>query len=337
MPNTFKTISLLLTIITYASCSDEKQYLEKDLQEDFSLNQWGDNSHFIDLRSLVIYESNVYMVDYELNKVFVIDHDGGLSSIIGSMGRGPGELLGAIQIYKKTDTLYVLSASTNKLEVFNLGQHKRSIDLSGIDARNYGGRFSVDSQIIYMSYPHAQGSLSAISMEGKLESFFGIMKKFSTERQTLFQNHRAVFNHNNSIVAVPYSLPYVERYNRKGELTDKFSYESIPFLEERIQEAKMNLYKENFVSNYVSDVYISGDLLYLLMVHTENEKVYSNKIIVVDLAPNSMRVKEVLNLGPDWHNSLAVSQQNIWTVKRNRMGVFLSRYLIEKENPSEPI
>lgn len=325
--NSKKIIALFYAIFLISCNQQDLNIRELKLVEDLSIDEFDNGSYFNDIRSLAAHQDNIYLVDYSLNQVFLVDKDGKFVHAIGKPGRGPGELLGAGQMAIHNDTLYVFSDEKQDFEVYINDKYIATLSLSNTPALSDGSRFAVDAENIFISMPQTEGSISKIPLNNPQEAqVFGTMVNFSSERQTLFQNYRHIIRYKNNILSIPASLNFIERYSLNGELLEKFPYENVAFIQQRIDHARLQLHKENQVMILVSDAYVYADKLYLLTLHNENERAFCNKLLVFDLGEEQFRLNAILDLGPGWFSSICVSSDHLWTIKSNRGKQSLTRF-----------
>lgn len=329
----YRNVLNLLIVLLFVGCvSAEEDFTAVQLVDDLRIEQLPDSSFFIGVRSVFIDQNKVYMADSELNQVIVFDENGSFFSSVGQLGRGPGELLGPGQLYIYNDTLFVFSGGKHALDLFINGQFVKTIPFLDLKGRYIGGRFFVDSQNIYISMVDLDGCIAVIPFNNLKENrSFGQLFPFNTDKQTIVQNHRQIFLHNNTVLSISLTQPRVERYSKEGILLEDFSFENLELLKPRIQEAQAQISKENLTVNLVGDAYLFNDLLYLLLYHSDNDKVYSNKILLIDLSGESMKLKKLLDLGPGWYTAIGVSAENIWAFRSDAHMRYLARFPIKSK------
>ena len=323
---------LLIFLFSVACESAEEDLAEIQLVDDLRIEHLPDSSFFIGVRSVFIDNNKVYLADSEINQVIVLDENGSFVSSVGQLGRGPGDLLGPGQLYIYNDTLFVFNGGKHALDLFINGQFVKTIPFLDLRGRYVGGRFCVDSKNIYISMVDLDGCVAVIPFNNlKGNRSFGQLFPFNTDKQTIVQNHRQIFLHNNTVLSISLTQPRVERYSKEGILLEDFSFENLELLKPRIQEAQAQISKENLTVNLVGDAYLFNDLLYLLLYHSDNDKVYSNKILLIDLSGESMKLKKLLDLGPGWFTTIGVSGENIWALRSDAHMRYLARFPLKSQ------
>jgi len=306
---------LYLLIPAFLSCSFQKKKIEEiQLSHNLVLSELSDSISFVDIRSIIVTEDLLYLVDYEINHLLSMDIEGSLKSAVGRAGHGPGEFLGAGQFFLFNDTIFVFSAGKNAMEIFLDTNYIETMHFNNMHGRYGGGRFCADSDNIYMPLANKESNISVISMGSKVVvDTFGKIQPFKTERQTIFQNSlNGVFSHENEILAVFSSLPKVERYSKRGELKEVFSLMNVSILQEQLQFSQNQLHIENLTVNLVTDSYLKDDLLYILLNHREGESIFSNRVLVLDVSNSRIELSYILNLGEGWYRCIGVSNDYLW-------------------------
>ena len=307
-------ILYVLTLSFFSCIYQEKGNNEIQLNNDLILSTLSDSIFFVDIRSIIVSEDKLYIVDYEKNHVVCMDEEGTISFIIGREGHGPGEFLGAGQIFEFNDTLFVFSAGKNAIEVFNFANYIKTIHFNNIVGRYGGSRFFANSENIYIPLANPESNISVISLKKKeVVSVFGNIQSFKTERQTIFQNFlNGVFYYENELFAVFSSLPKVERYSKNGDLKEVFSLMDIAILQEQLQFSQNQLHIENLTVNLISDSYLKNGFLYILLNHRKDENIFSNRVLVLDVSNGKIEYSRTLNLGEGRFRSIGVSNDFLW-------------------------
>jgi hypothetical protein len=323
---------LLKALLFFACVSAEEDLAEIQLVDDLRIEQLPDSSFLIGVRSVFIDHNKVYLADSERNQVVVFDENGSFVSSIGQLGRGPGELLGPGQLYINNDTLFVFSGGKHAIDLFSNNQFVKTIPFSDINGMYTGGRFFVDSGEVFISMVDLNGCISAIPINSIDENrSFGQLTRFSTDKQTIIQNHRKVFLHRNKTIAVSFFQPIIERYSKDGKLLEKFSYENLELISPQIQKAREQLSAENVAICLAVDAYIYKNYIYVLLCYSDNDRAYSNKILLIDLSGESMKLKKLLDLGPGWFTTIGVSGENIWAFRSDAHMRYLARFPLKSQ------
>jgi len=324
----YRNVLFFFKVFLFFSCLPaEKDIAEIHLVDDLRLAQLPDSSYLIRVSSIFIDQGKIYLADPELNNVVVLDENGVFVQNIGQLGRGPGELLWPGQLYSKNDTLFVFSGGKNAIDIFSNSQFVRTIPFSDVNGMYSGGRFFVDSGKVFISMVDLNGSISVIPVNNINQNLsFGQFIRFSTDKQSIIQNHRSVFLHGNTVISVSFFQPIIERYSKDGNLLEMFSYENLELISHRIQNARAQLATENVALCIAADAYIYNDILYVLLCHSDDEGVYSSTILLFDLSGEKIEVRKKIDLGQGWFTAIGVTEENIWAFRSDAQDRYLARF-----------
>src|SRR5699024_6159510 len=104
----------------------------KDLTNSISLaiDQLSDSSFFCNVTSIDYKDGKYYISDYERGNIFVLDKQLNLINTLGIKGKGPGELLGASQLFvHSADSVLIYNDGKKSIELFDQERHQSTITL----------------------------------------------------------------------------------------------------------------------------------------------------------------------------------------------------------------
>lgn len=295
------------------SCKRHSVDLENiELRKDYGISQSGDSIFFSGIRS-IFFDKYLYMSNYRMNQILVLDEMGHLICTLGSEGRGPGEFVGVSHIYVSNDTIYALNEGKRCIEVYNIDGYIKTVPLyeAGIRLRNTG-RFVILHNKFYFPYVTNENSIVEYNLLYESTRYFGLLDRFQTEDHTRFRNERHLLAMNEKyLIAVSHVKPVIEKYNLNGEFIAQLSYENIYPVQKRLEFVNRQKSEINSVFSVVSDAYVYSNKLYLIIVSNEDEKVSSNKVLEIEI-DDKMKVLRLYDLGDGWYSSICVTANNLW-------------------------
>lgn len=323
MRDKYVIIFLLFVSLMITSCHDNniKDIGEEFLIRDTVITQFSDSSYFSDIRSMQIDNNRIYLTDYHRNQVIILNEKGQFAKSIGDEGRGPGELLGAADLFVDNDTIYVFNDSGRSFELYGLSYgHIKKINFPVNSSFRSTQRFTVKNGRIYISSPSHNTSIAALGINSDTYNVFGRIIEFDSDIKTRVQNSRHLVVKDSIIYAISRTLPIIEKYNLDGKLISIYDFSSVKYVQKRLDFVTAQVSPPNVSHILVSDIYLYEDKLYLLIVSNDSEKSNSNKVLVMDLSTNKIIPEKIYNLGEDRYGSIAANKNSLWAFS-NKQGI----------------
>ncbi|HCY01428.1 MAG TPA: hypothetical protein DG754_14925 [Bacteroidales bacterium] len=310
-----KTYLLLFFIymLSGTSCKDDTSHLPTvNLEKDLSINQLRDSSYISDIRSLFYYNGKYYASDYKRDQILILNENLELQKILGQKGKGPGELLGASDIYVYNDTIFVFNDSKRSFELFNSEEHLQTIDLLSQHSFSSGMRFAVNNSEIYFSSFYSQYSISRYYYKLDSAQFFGRSTEYRTPRESRIKNKRHVHVLDSKIVAIADCQPFIDVYTLAGEFVTSFDLSSIDQIKKIIEYVERNNYAENSYFQFFPESYVCEDNIFILITTVgKNDEKYKNTLLELELEGDAIKPVRLLNLGDGWFKSFCISGNKI--------------------------
>jgi hypothetical protein len=259
-------------------------------------DMFGDSTYFSQIMSM-FWAETIYIPDYKRDQIIEVDTMNQVINTIGSRGSGPGELLGASNLFVKNDTIYIINESKQCFEIFDKTQYIGSIRSPGL----FGDRrFSVvDGNIICASLSEHH-SLKIINTRKDSVFFFGNL----SERGKKY-NGKHIWTDERFIYAISELEPIIDRYLFNGEFVDKYDFRNIEPIKTLMTYSDRNL-PQNSYRVLVPDVYMYKDLLYLLIVTRDGDKSNCNTLLVINVKKMEAVKLITLNERGSWFESFCV-------------------------------
>ncbi len=315
---------LLIVLFMFASCHYDniREIPEVFLIRDTVITKFSDSSYFSSIRSMQIYNNRMYLTDYHRNQLMILNEKGQFVESMGSEGRGPGELLGAADLFVINDTIYVFNDSGRSFELYGLKSgHIKKINFPINSQFHSAQRFAVKNGKIFISSPSHNTSIAALGVDGISYNVFGRIIEFDSDIQTRVQNSRHVVVKDSMIYAISTTLPFIEKYNLDGQLINIYDFSSVKYVQKRLDFVKTQRVQPNSSFILVADIYLYGDKMHLLIVSNDSENVNSNKVLVMDLGENKILPKKIYHLGEGWYRTITVNKNNIWAFNSTQANI----------------
>ncbi len=324
-------IFLFLTaaMLHFVSCDAPQPLTTEYLESDRHIEYIADSIYLV--RAQLHYQDNkLYVADYELNQVFILDDNNPHVEILGKQGRGPGDLLGPGQFYVSGDTLLVYNDGKSTIETFVQGIYQQTINLPRQTYHYSGARFFMKDQHIYLSSPSEQHSIAVFAAGSDEDArTMGDITKGISARQTRLINDWHLLPYDQYIVSVGSYLPVINIYDHAGNLESHLDIGNLPILEERMKLAAENNTENSFYI-IIQDVCLFEDTLYLLVINNEGEKYFTNKVLVCDLSSGTPHVTGIYDLGQGHFSSIASSGSHLWAFQSSKGNSYLERFPISR-------
>ena len=237
-------------------------------------------------------DGDVYVADYSYKHVLVVGSDGAVRRRIGRQGRGPGEFDMPFAVFAGTDSVRVLDAARNEVQVF---------DGAGVLARGYrldvpgvgGGRvFRDDGSLAATIDGFEQAMVMVLDASGRRVGRFGepivppVTSYDFTALKSAIQDGRVpdafrnratlAWSADHSLYLVFLAEPQVRRYDPAGSLIWTRTFDEPALHAAREEFVRKNAQEQNSARihplQYVTDAeVVAGDLWLLLNTADDDE------------------------------------------------------------------
>lgn len=321
----------LCLIFVFTSCSHHQEVLPvQELKKRISINQLSDSSFFSDIRSIAFYKDDFFISEYNRNHIFILNHNLELKKTLGSKGQGPGELLGAGNLFLYRDSIFIINDGKRTIEVFDFNNHLETIRIPQNFSLTSDIRFCLYEKKIFLPKVLPTSSIAALSLDSDSVIEFGHLKKWDTQQETRIKNKRHLNLLGDKIIAIPDCQPNIEVYNMKGELLLNYNSRSIDLVDQFLKFAEKKERTPNSYSQLAQDTYIYGNQIFILIRSVDqNDNVQSNRIIQFELADNKIIPKQILHLGEGWFGYICVTEESILAYNQSSSELILYDYEAE--------
>jgi hypothetical protein len=281
------------------------------VKSDYVIEKYSDTEYFSRIESMQLSNNLLYAADYELNKIFIFDTHNDTTFVMGSSGRGPGELLGPMQIFELNDTLVVYSDGKFSIDVFVNKKFIKTINL-GRKAGNYSGtRFFMRNNKMYFHLAGTQSELLVMPVSQSETALTTLSIQQNKHNGNAYWKEKHILPSENSIIGVGYYYPEIVIFDYNGEQVSHFDFSGISLLEERMI-ALTEATDENSSLLMACDACLYNDKIYILVLDTKDQVDNSNKILVFDSNNINKGFERVYELADGWYSSITVSDGYLW-------------------------
>ena len=323
-----KLSNIILTVIFFLSlisCQKERQLqLETVKYKQLSFVEgWGDSIFLSKVRDLQFYENRLYISDQYLSQVMETNQYFILNRFIGRQGPGPRDFVSIESIALEDSFLYVFDMGHSAVLCFDQkGEFRGKYAL--LNDRIYMPyRFFVDDSCLYVSTAEKEGLFLEVNMRIGTESHCGKRKDFGEELPNRIRNSRHLLNFEDKCITVSDNIPIVEIYDLKSkQMVDSLDFSDIDYIKKDLIKNE-NIRKLNSYTKIVSDAYVDGNYLYVLLFGTGSSgEVLSNEILKIELSP-ILEKKEIIQLPGTNYLHICVNQDSIYAYNRKEARVEL--------------
>jgi hypothetical protein len=270
-----------------------------------------DSTYLPDIRSIYYYNQKFYLSDYKRNQIFILNPNLYLIQEFGGTGRGPGEMTGASHIYVNNDTIYVGNDYRQSIEVFNNNGFIKTINLPPKIRLVSDIRYFQNDNSIYMSSPSSEGIIFKYNYNKNNISIFGDPVKYNSQEETRIKNKRHLLKHHNHVVSIPDCHPFVELYNLNGKFIKQVDISSITPVKKVLNYIDKRKQKRNSYLQFIQDVYVFKNRLYILLITINNNKKECNTVLELEIHNNRIKPIRLLNLGKGWYGPFCCNKNKL--------------------------
>ena len=308
-----------LALLIIQSCKDnEVELQEVRIKRDTIINQLTDSSYFGDVRSIYYTNNRYYMSDFKRNQVFILNNNLKLINIFGGEGRGPGEFVGASQIYVNSDSIFVGNSYKQCIEVFNPAGYIKTINLKS-QVSLISTRFCQDGGNLFMTTGNSRNSICKYNYQRDTIIFFGKQTKYNTSKETRIKNNRHILKFKNKIIAVPNCHPKIELYDMNGNFISKFDISHLKPVNKIMNYIDRQNYEENTYHQFIPDAYISKNKLYILLSTTTINDHIKRKLIEFKINDREVKPIRLLNMGEGLFEPICIKEDTLLTFNNGRL------------------
>lgn len=283
-----------------------------------TMNKFGDSTYFSDIASVQAYGNSFYFSDYVNSRIVKTDKDLNFIKSIGHYGEGPGEFIGASELFIRGPNLYVFDDGNNKLHLLKNDEWIKSIKIP-----SYGPfleRFFVSNEEhVFYSFFDYLSHIYIIDTIGNVLADNVINRESFWNNEELVRSSCHLFETGDSTyLVIPIDEPVIYLYNKNDNIVSQNDISEISLLKEPISVLRDEnlISSKNTINILFYDAYFDNGSLYLLNLSILNkEEKCFNSILkfnvnekTIDFV-NSYRLHS--NSNGSWYNSIAVCNDTL--------------------------
>ena len=276
------TIPMLLLFAI--SCQNEKGFYRPpitELQPDTVIDSWRDSVFMGLAYELYSDEENLYISDFQLNRILALNHDLSLAHMWGREGKGPGEFLGAAHgLILPQGGIAVLDYNNKRINHFTPeGRFVKAVVLPETLGGSIAGGWSMDSQgQYYFSSTHPGGKILKLDPQGK------VLATWSDKVEGPFnQCYHLNITEQGDLLASQVSMFMLEKYRLDGTLIETLDLRDHPQFDryKRYVEADPDLQDPErakaYTTIHISEAKYLDGKLFVLVADAEEDKIGTNQ------------------------------------------------------------
>lgn len=316
-----KVCWLIIAVFCFLSCQNQKIPVAY-LKSEFIIDQLDDSSYLSDVRSIFL-EGYLYVTDYDRDQIIILTPEGSLIKYLGAKGKGPGEFTGASNIFIHSDTLWVYNDGKRSFEVFNFSGHLQTVRLpDNLDyPSNY--KFFFNENRLFLASVSSGHSICSFDVSTFSVKQFGDLVKFDTDKHTRIRNFRHLFGTDDYLLAVSDNMPVIEIYDYSGAKLEMFNYSEVSLVRKRLEVFRRENEDPNGYGLLVQDASFEDGKLFLLLYTNKGNRISCNDVLVIDLSEKHMDIKQLLNLGESWYQSICASNGYLYAFGKDGLERFV--------------
>lgn len=312
--NKFRLFLIFSAFSLCVSCDDKVTNLQiSELKKEMSISQLSDSTYLLDIRSLFFSNGKLYATDYKRDQFFILNDELELQKTMGQKGRGPGEFLGASNIFVNNDLIYIFNDNKRTFELYDSVKHLETIELLPGHRVSSDIGFTVYNNEIYFSSYHDPYSISKFFFKLDSTQYFGNSEQYRSAKERRIKNSRHLHVINKRIIAIPDCQPFVELYSMEGKFINSLDLSSIRQVDEMLRYVEKQNFAENTYSQFFSYTYSHMDKLYILLTTVgEKDEKFTNTILELEIDNDTIIPLRLLKLEDEWYDSFCVSDNKIY-------------------------
>lgn len=278
----FFYLSVFILFIISCKGTEEKSDEIHLLTKKYSIEDYGENNFFSDVRCISFTEKHLYFSDYNNSELYKYSKEGfKLEKVIGGFGEGPGEING-LSKFLITDNNIILQNDMNRsFEIFENDVFNRTYRLPvKFTDLSFRYRFTVDKQNLYSSHSYSLSPIVKVSLKDNSFNVGGEPYKYEYETQNRIRNNNHVFKFKENLITVSDNMPTVKIYDMDFNLKRKVSLEGYSEVKESLDFIRLKELEEDDSGYRVlfEDAYLVNDKLFILL--SSYNPYNTNKILV---------------------------------------------------------
>ncbi|QTE23546.1 6-bladed beta-propeller [Polaribacter cellanae] len=307
-----KPLKFFLFMILFISCNkNNNTFKSTDLEFIKSINKLEDGTYISDVRNIKNYNNQIYLTDYKRNQVIVLDKNLNLKNTFGSTGRGPGDFLGAFNIFVDNSNIYVTNDGKKSIEVFNNYKYSYTIYPPEDIKFNPQLSFFKKGPNYYICSPDNEYNFTKFDSIGNAFRF-GSLTNYENKSEEIIKNECHLINYQNKVISISNIRPEINIYDLKGKFLSKYDYSNLDIVKSFTKFIKTKESKFNSFYVLASDVSLDKNKLYLKVPSYKNNKVQSHKILELELLDDNIKPKRIINLGKGWFENFSIKDNTFF-------------------------
>jgi hypothetical protein len=301
------TIWIVMFFVISCKENDKENLPFKKLDKKASFFTSSDEEIFlVNPSDMFQFNNRIFIAEGDLSHLAIFDLELKLIKTVGRFGEGPDDFfyLGKIGATPEGN-VFLHDRGHEILRIFDLnGNQKNIISVpESLDSENF--IFQKDS--ICYSYINGKKPFQCYNYKGeKLLEFGEFVNSSNNDFQKYQRSMGALYPVGKSylkILPTESEISIFDQNHVKIDSVDIFSIPIFNFYKDKVER----FYTENFEKSFISvfrDYYLRDDKLYLLAYSSyldaeDNEVVDSNKIVVLDISADRIRLDSVLDLSEE--------------------------------------
>lgn len=266
----------------------------------------GDSTYFDYVKCMNEYDGDIYVSLAKPVQIARLDDDLNFKTTIGQPGRGPQEFLSVNKFTIDKDVIWVGDPGKNSFVRFATdGKYLNAVEKSRMHY-TLAERFAVEDGKVYFSQPDLEKkrSLAVLDLDAEDDRVlrqFGGFTDFQSPTKDMAQNRRHIFVTGDYIIAVPKSLPVIEKYDKQTlQLVETYDVTIHPMIKEVYALALNNpdIARPNVSYELLWDAYLHDDKLYVVYLtdpdSPKDKRSDYNGILVFEVGGETKLVKQYL-------------------------------------------
>lgn len=291
--------SLLISLIFFSpaifSCKkkDSVAYSNYELK----LIKKIDNPSFSQITSVFRYGKDFFFTDYTDAQILCFDSKYFFKYRFGNKGKGPGEFLQPGSVFVKNDTVYIVEASKQSLQLYNL----QGLFLENFKLPvnfNYTGRTCLDSSLImYGSLRIGEEPIIIKNLKTGANIMTG--NNYNNVQVNALNGFHLLCMDKYHLIGVSMFRPLLYKMNKKGFIIDSLDLASSKLFEDHNYAIELLNTNQNSHSSYTfyyfKDAIIFNSRLFVLAYFLKpNEPVYDGATKIIEFSfDNGFKIEAV--------------------------------------------
>ena len=256
-----------------------------------------DNPSFSQITSVYRYDKDYFFTDYTDAQILSFDSNYCFKYRFGTKGKGPGEFLQPGSVFVKNDTIYVVEASKQSLQLYNLQglfleSYKLPLNF------NYTGRTYLDSSLVMYGSLRI-GPKPIIIQNLKTGENIKTGNDFNNVQINALAGFHFLGVDKNHLIVVAKYRPLLYKMNKEGFMIDSLDFISAKLFEDHNYAIELLTTSQSshssFTFNYFKDAVVFNSRLFVLAFFLKpNEPVYDGETKLIEFSiDNGFKIEAV--------------------------------------------